>query len=179
VVLSYTVVRNCVIFNNYSTYNGGGLRFYTGNGSKIYSSTIASNYTTKSGGGVSAHVQGAGGSFENCIVYLNKGGATDIHSNYYVTTNFVFFTNCCFSPALTDAISMAKSVNNLTSNPSFKNWENGDYHLSVNSPCINAGMNRSWMMNMIDLDRRIRIRYGTVDMGPYEIVYEGTLYNFR
>ena len=41
---------------------------------------------------------------------------------------------------------------------------------------MNAGMNQSWMTNSVDMDVRARIRYGTVDMGAYEMIYEGTIY---
>lgn len=43
---------------------------------------------------------------------------------------------------------------------------------------VNAGTNQSWMTNSYDLDGRKRIRYGTVDMGAYEMIYGGTLYRF-
>lgn len=55
----------------------------------------------------------------------------------------------------------------------------GNYRLSAGSPCVNAGINQDWMTNAIDLGGNIRIRYGAVDMGSYECIYDNTLYNFR
>ena len=52
----------------------------------------------------------------------------------------------------------------------------GNYRLIANSPCINTGTNGNWMTNSYDRDGRTRIRYGTVDMGAYEKIYEGTIY---
>jgi hypothetical protein len=43
-----------------------------------------------------------------------------------------------------------------------------DYHLTVNSPCINAGSNVN-VTNSTDLDGKPRIVGGTVDIGAYEL----------
>jgi len=58
------------------------------------------------------------------------------------------------------------------------NHVSGDYRLRANSPCVNTGTNQGWMTNSYDLDGRMRIRYGTVDMGAYEAIYNGTIYKF-
>ncbi|MBU4211926.1 MAG: hypothetical protein KKD33_05010, partial [Verrucomicrobia bacterium] len=55
----------------------------------------------------------------------------------------------------------------------------GNYRLSPNSPCINAGMNQNWMTNGVDLDGMMRIRYGTVDMGAYERINKGAIFSVR
>ena len=54
-----------------------------------------------------------------------------------------------------------------------------DYHLPANSSCVNKGMNQDWMTNSVDLDGRMRLRYGAVDMGAYECIYKGTVFGFR
>jgi hypothetical protein len=90
----------------------------------------------------------------------------------------VSFSNCCFTPALTSAVAVSVSTNNITADPQFVDRASGNYRLNGNSPCVNAGINRNWMTNAIDLDGRIRIRYRTVDMGTYECIYEGTIFRF-
>ena len=47
-------------------------------------------------------------------------------------------------------------------------WEDNDYHLSSDSPCIDAGLNDDWMLDAFDLDGNPRICDDTVDMGAYE-----------
>jgi len=48
--------------------------------------------------------------------------------------------------------------------------------LRANSPCVNAGYNENWMTNAVDLDGKQRVRYGTVDIGAHETIYEGAIY---
>ena len=36
---------------------------------------------------------------------------------------------------------------------------------------------QDWMTDAVDLDGRIRIRYGRVDMGCYERIYGGSIYS--
>ena len=55
----------------------------------------------------------------------------------------------------------------------------GNYRLSANSPCVNTGTNQFWMTDSCDLDGRTRICYGTVDMGAYERIYDGTIYTLH
>jgi len=116
--------------------------------------------------------------YENCIIYFNS--ASGEASNCYVSaTAWAAFTNCCFAPALTSAVAVSYSINNITADPQFIDKDAGNWRLRANSPCINTGINESWMTTgygSIDLDGRTRIRYGTVDMGAYEGIYEGTVY---
>jgi hypothetical protein len=59
------------------------------------------------------------------------------------------------------------------------NTNAGNYRLSQGSPCINAGLNQSWMVtNRIDLDghRRIDVFSRIVDMGCYEYLPAGSMY---
>ncbi len=55
----------------------------------------------------------------------------------------------------------------MSGDPLFVNPAKGNYHLSLNSPCINAGAN-VLVTSALDLDGKARIIDGTVDMGAYE-----------
>ena len=109
----------------------------------------------------------------NSIVYFNT------LANYSSST---MFTNSCTTPEKAGCAS-----GNITNDPMFvangsgygTNFVAGNYHLQRGSPCINAGINQSWMPGARDLDGHSRIdRFsGVVDMGCYEYLPQGTFYS--
>ena len=103
------------------------------------------------------------------MVYSNGAGANWYFGNA-ARTNYVHYT------CTPDRVG---GSGNTTNNPRFINYAAGDYRLQSGSPCLNAGTNRPWMQSAPDRDGLIRVRYGTVDMGAYEFVYEGTIYMFH
>ena len=158
---------NCMIVGNTAASLGGGAR--QGN---LYNCTIVGNNANQFQGGTSE------GILFNCIVYFNTSPNNDTR-NYGGSS----FTNSCTIPA-----QAGWSTSNTTNDPMFiangsdygTNHIAGNYRLKANSPCINAGTNYSWMTDSgvrnRDMDGRQRIRYGTVDMGAYEAIYNGTIY---
>jgi len=99
----------------------------------------------------------------NNIIYYNS------NTNFY-TTN-LYYTNCCTTPL------PSLGNGNITNPPSLMDTNSGNYRLAQSSPCINVGANQGWMTNAVDLGGARRIRYGTVDMGAYEIIRDGTVYS--
>ena len=168
----FSVLKNCLVAGNYASGVGGGT--YQG---YLFNCTVVGNYAAGHGGGISQ-----GYNVENCIVYFNH---SPDGSNYYGYSGPPFtplaFTNTCTTTALVGWV-----AGNITTDPMFidrgagygTNHVMGDYRLRVDSPCINAGINRSWMNNSLDRDGNTRIRYGTVDIGAFERIYEGSIYNF-
>jgi hypothetical protein len=68
---------------------------------------------------------------------------------------------CCTTPLPTNGLG------NITNDPVFVDYAGGNLRLQSNSPCINAGAN-VYAVGGTDLDGRLRIVGGTVDMGAYE-----------
>jgi hypothetical protein len=117
---------------------------------------------------------------ENCTVVGNDicfpyaGGSKGVHGQVcnvigdqapvfaFTPMNGAFF-NCCF-PSTNTLIGSG----NRAGAPGFVNAADGDFHLAKDSPCLNAGTNRPWMAEAMDLDGRPRMRGGTVDLGCYE-----------
>jgi len=167
VKVSSGTVRNCLIARNQAngTYGniGGGVWMTN---SAVENCTVVSNYAKISGGGVYIHGSGAG---TNNIVYFNTAPAA---ANFTNTAGNTGLQYSCVIPAV-------DGTRNITNDPSLVNLDGGDYRLHDNSPCVNAGLNTSWMTNTVDLDGRQRIRYGTVDMGAYERICGGTIYGFH
>jgi hypothetical protein len=69
--------------------------------------------------------------------------------------------HCCTFPLPTSG------KGNITNDPALMDLVNGDFHLSSNSPCINAGNNSAISLTN-DFDGNPRIAGGTVDIGAFE-----------
>jgi len=165
---SSAIIRNCLIAQNKATGTyaqiGGGVWLTN---STIENCTIVSNYAGVSGGGL--YIDGSGSGTNN-IVYFNMAGTSA--NNFTNTAGNTGLQYSCVIPAV-------DGTRNITNDPSLVNLDGGDYRLNGNSPCVNAGLNQSWMTNAVDRDGRQRIRYGTVDMGAYEVICGGTIYGFH
>jgi hypothetical protein len=152
---------NCLIAGNSATLYGGGVE----RNSACYNCTIVGN-SCPLGGGVGGS---SPSTFVNCIVYNNNPGGT----NNWRNTSSIFTNSCTYPTQTTWTASMA----NITNDPSFVNTNVGNYRLGQGSPCINAGLNQSWMSGALDLDGRSRIDHFNqiVDMGCYEFLPSGML----
>ena len=184
------LAQSCYITNNEATWTGGGVRFY--NAGIVRNSLIADNYCISEGGGVYFRMQNAaysGGNIESCTIVSNSvrsdqtGGGIYINGRGYATNSIVYynlpdniantnsgiFAYCCASPLITGA-------GNMSAAPNFTNG----YRLANDSPCVNAGINESWMFGAKDLAGVNRILLGTVDLGCYETIPEtGIIFSFQ
>jgi hypothetical protein len=160
---------NCLLAGNYANEGGGA------GVSILYNCTVVGNQAINGGG-----VRGNSTAI-NCIVYFNDHQASGAGSNWYGT---IWFTNSCTTTAVVDWAS-----GNITADPLFITNGSGygigkygpalipgDYHLTPNSPCANAG-NNAYVTTNIDLDGHSRIDHvwGKVDMGCYEFIPSITL----
>ncbi len=163
---------NCLLTGNYSSYGGGA------SGATLYNCTVVGN----TGAGSNPSYQGGGvhgSTLYNCVVYFNS--STTPKENWQPGCTFAY------SCTLPDP----GGVGNTTNDPNLINKGSGygtnhvagNYRLFANSPCINAGTYYAWMtdgsVTSRDLDGQRRIRYGTVDMGPFENIRSGNIYGFR
>jgi predicted outer membrane repeat protein len=135
--LDSSTAANCLILDNNAEFGGGV------NGGNLNNCAIVANTGWNWGGGAYF------ATLNNCIDFYN--------TNYdgYSTYNY-----CCTDqdPA---------GAGNITNDPAFVNWQNSDFHLTANSPCINSGDNL-YVTATNDLDGNPRIVGSTVDIGAYE-----------
>ncbi|MCG2661592.1 MAG: right-handed parallel beta-helix repeat-containing protein, partial [Kiritimatiellae bacterium] len=153
------VVQSCTISGNmaesdfYGPDYGWGGGVY-GGGIMVQNCTIVGNSASSGCGGVHA----PGGMVQNCISYYNQNGDVYAPISYSCIGTY------------------NAGAGNITNEPQFvsigtgygTNLVPGNYRLRPTSPCINAGLNQSWMTNAVDLDGLPRILGGVVDMGAYE-----------
>lgn len=167
------VLTNCIIMQNVATNMAGGT--YWGS---LYGCLVISNYSNADGGvtlsaggsainctiiannanGLAGGIDALGNAVKNCIVYYNNV-TTGSSSNY---SGGGFFQHCCTQP------SPGISYLNITNEPGFVDYANGNYHLQSNSPCINGGLDHTVAPFPTDLDGNPRMVDQIVDIGAYE-----------
>lgn len=147
------VVRNCAIFGNHARYRGGGVHCLKGG--LVQNCTIVSNSANFFGGGVSCV---SGGTIENSIIYFNNSN----WRNYYNDGSGMSYSFTCSDPA-------PDGEGNIGAEPSLRYIASNDFRLLPNSPCVDAGTNREWMIGGSDLAGVARIINDRTDMGAYEL----------
>ncbi len=142
----YGFLENCLLDWNEATNAGGGSYY----GIRL-NCTIVDNYAKNSGGGTYE------GDTYNSIVWGNvRGTSSYVLENYY--GGEFYFSNT------TPAVS---GDGNISQYPCFRDWENRDYRLALDSPCEDVGYTFSFA-EAIDLLGNPRVRGDSVDMGAYE-----------
>ncbi len=177
--------HNCLIYNNHATTGAGGVVIawtpYVGY-QYLRNLTIVSNSTDSSTNAGGIYFYGTTGkttnALYNSIVYFNSSGGacSNVYNNgitnIIVRNSCIGMTNEAFSPSMDIS-------NVIYADPLLIDLPAANYRLSSRSPCINAGYYESWMATGLDLDNRIRLRYGIVDLGAYEFIRSGTIYGFH
>lgn len=182
-------IQNCIISNNVSGVNGGGV--WMANSALLRNCLIIRNSALQKGGGV--YIHSTTGIIQNCTIAFNgaggKGGGICATNGRCQVENSIIYNNLadsgdnwsfpgtgtlgphCFiryscSP---DDLS-AFGSGNITGDPYFLNPDENDFRLLAISPCLNTGTNASWMIPDIttDIIGHSRITDGKVDMGAYE-----------
>jgi hypothetical protein len=156
-------IQNNLIVTN-TAGRGGGLSECDG---PVYSNTIVENSANGTGGGLSY----CNGIIKNCIIWGNTSatGEANLAGSSVPTYSCIQGWggggegNIKEDPAFVDA-------DGPDNDP--LGWRDNNYRLKEGSPCIDRGINESWMWTAVDLDSNPRVFFGgkslTVDMGAYE-----------
>ncbi len=112
-------------------------------------------------------------SFSSLIEYSNiQGGADSVYTQGNCTFDGWGFGNIDVDPMFELGGYWADAGDpNIVVEPNDSNavWVDGDYHLSLCSPCVNTGdPNYIAEANETDLDGKPRVTNGRIDMGAYE-----------
>jgi len=155
------IQNNLIAHNSSVSWPGGGAVVWCGG--TIRNNTIAFNSKKYSSGSAMASCSGQ---ILNCIIW---GNTDPDHTSLRE----------CEAPSyscIEDWTGAGEA--NITSDPQFLDadgpdddpltYEDNDYRLSPNSPCIDKGLNEDWMLEATDLGGQPRIANGTVDMGAFE-----------
>ena len=155
------LLRNVLLDNNI----GGGIYVAASgalaNGAPSSGLTLVENVTsvTNNAVGIQVHATAAPRTtIRNAIAYENY--VADMYGSLPATLEYN-----CIGDGTQDGIN-----NNFAADPLFVDAVGSDFRLSTDplSPCINVGLNQSWMIGAEDLQGLPRIMAGTVDLGAYE-----------
>jgi len=181
------VIENNIIMANTAGF-GGGLSECD---ARILSNLIARNSAQHSGGGLAdcdaetandtivenSAARGGGladcaGRVRNCIVWGNAAPTQSQIADGSVIATFSCIQNWTGGTGNTNDNPEFVDPDGPDNNPT--TYADNDYRLQPDSPCIDAGQDRAWMVTAVDLDGNPRILFAyssdTVDMGAYEYV---------
>ena len=136
-------LRNCIVAHNTAAHGGGAYI------STLENCTVVGNYATNTGGGIQH------GTLRNTIVYFNNAG---IAGNNW--TGGVFSSSC--------TTPMPSGDDNITADPLFVDYADGNYRLAAGSPCMDTGMDLPLIT--LDFAHGVRPQDGNGDgVAPWDI----------
>ena len=114
------VIQNNIIWKNQADVHGGGLSYCN---AAIRNNVIFDNQADSLGGGLSV----CQGTIKNCIIWQNSA------SSYPELYSCVTPSYCCIQDWTSGG------AGNMATDPLMQDPGNGDFHLTKDSPCIDAG----------------------------------------
>ncbi len=173
------IIRNCLVADNTAAANAGGIGITSAAGTNrvIENCTIVGNRATNAtsyGGGV---VFSQNATATNCIVYYNTAAN---YPNCRILTGQNPTGRLDYSCSW-PAADLISGEHNITNAPGFADTNNANYRLTVEAPCLHAGINLPGMEQAVDLDGQPRLDrvVRRADMGCYEFMPPGTFLRIR
>ena len=178
------VVRSTLISSNRCDGLGGGGMYLQGlaTKTKVENCSIVRNFAADDWRGAGVYVaNGVTVNFLNTIIDLNYQGdwkRDGLGVHLQGTTSSVTLENCSLQRQTGDYATAYISMNAdclYQVDNRFVDAAKGDFQLQSDSPCINHGINKTWMNTALDLadkPRKDRIS-GLVDIGAYEFTWAG------
>ncbi|MCE5199572.1 MAG: right-handed parallel beta-helix repeat-containing protein [Armatimonadota bacterium] len=168
-MIEHNIIKDNSAGDTYYKGDGGGV---FGSGVLLVSNLISGNQASRNGGGVYTRGNPLLGA-QNTIVgntAVNGGGiygesintSFDILDNIIASNSSGIYTtadvtlklrsNCFYNPSGTNYDGKAaKGSGDIVADPRFFDAAHGDYHLKSDSPCIDKGIQETWLLNT-DLD---------------------------
>ena len=155
-------IYNCLFDGNYAGRHGGAILIINSTNVKIYNNTFVNNSSGTGGAGRAIQVSNTTTTsvlVKNCVFYNNTNATYDVSYNGTVSLTI---ENC-----LSSVLAGTSMNNNISGNPQFTDYNNGDYTLLCSSPAVNSGNATGLTIPSTDLNGNPRM-LNTIDMGAYE-----------
>jgi predicted outer membrane repeat protein len=183
-IQSTAVITGCVIKDNTAPMGGGIYNKYL---EPFIRSCLFVGNSAQKGGGVCFEQSTCG--IYNCNFFENSasygGGLYSTGTSTVTVKNCIFWANddhigtdssSSVSVTYCDVQGGWAGVGNIDKDPMFVNYIGGEYHLKIDSPCVNAG-DPAYPADPCetDIDGEPRVVNGIVDIGIDEINAEGPI----
>jgi hypothetical protein len=166
---SNPILKSCTFTGNMVHEGGGGMR-NLGSSPTLINCTFSGNWSDWYGVGGMENCHNSTPTLTNCILWNDMPG--EISGPAVVTYSNVQGSRPGAGNIDTDPFFVSLGYWDTNDTPD-KHWDDfwveGDYHLLLSSPCIDAG-DPSYIAepNETDLDGKSRVIGGRIDMGAYE-----------
>ena len=155
----FTTIANCTFVDNYAYYGGGAyFHDYGYDYPEIFNCTFSENSANTAGGGI--HFIGGSDPLviTNCILWGDS--PDEIYSSYELDVTY------------SDIQGGWEGKGNIDADPLFVAPEEGDFHIKLDSPCIDAGTDAGVY---VDIDGDPRPQGHWFELGSDEVFPEGSL----
>jgi parallel beta-helix repeat protein len=184
-------INNNEIVGNFANY-GGGIHINGSGSPHLYNNWIYHNGANTAGGiyisgffngalvehnTLVANTLGSGGEG----IYIGQDSMPSVLNNLIVSHTYALYLDTTFAPTVDYNTWWASSLapynsapdgeHNFEADPLFVNAAAEDYHLTLDSPCIDAGLNTGSVATDFDGETRPYPENGTVDIGADELAY--------
>ena len=137
---STPTLTNCVIVNNYSDHCGGGLHAYNSE-LTLERVTVSRNRALHTGGAIYL-TENATANISDCILWEND--PHEIQLAFNIDHELISISHSDVDDGLGGIFQFGDGavdwgMGNIDLDPQFENPEGGDFHLTEDSPCIDAG----------------------------------------
>ena len=182
---SFPIIANNTISQNIASISGGGISC-SSSSPTISNNNIEGN-NANIGAGISC-LDSSSPRIVNCMIIANftysdsVGGLYCNSSSPTIANNIIIFnatgiynysgtpvlrSNCVFN-SIYNYSGLSAGTGDISLDPYLVNWLDGDYHLTSNSPCIDAGNDSYSQSTWLDMDGQPRINGSHVDIGADE-----------
>lgn len=153
------VISNNIVANG----NTNGMYISTDDTCLVCNNTIVGNNGVN-GGGVYFYWSSKTKFFNNIVAFNRNGLFKDANTS----NNLNLRNNCVYNPSSYNYSGVIVGAGDISVDPLFADRANNDYHLTADSPCINAVVSDFVGVPAYDLDNQPRIGGSAIDIGADE-----------